>query len=577
MNHRIASRTLPLLLAAALTPAVSHARPDTNTERRAPLPQSAILHASAIGVVRASQVNVDTFGMNLIGDAAHQPTIAIDPSAPGRIVVAFRRFPNIATNSAEAAGAWSNDSGRTWHAFDLDPGVARSNPLVRVDSDGTFFFSSRTSAPLSQIFRSTDGGHTWGGPLAAFGADRQWLTIDTTSSLGNGAIYQHWSNSSNPFAPNTFSRSLNGGNSFESPIALVNRPLAGRSAIGLDGQLFISGASATSNSSTFYLLRSSNAFGPAPTFLSSTVAMGGTFLGTASNAPNLFGLLGQVHVGVDQSSGPRRGWVYVLSTVNPASADPADILLARSTDGGVTFSAPIKVNPEPAGPSAWQWFGGLSVAPDGRLDVIYFSTAGISTTQLMFTQSFDGGDTWSTPIQLTNTFDSRIGAPPSNGMGDWQDMESDALGATIVTCATLAGGQDVYFFRVGPDDCNRNGIDDAIDIESGFDPDCNANGIPDSCDIKSGLATDLSHPGIPDGCEPSCPGDFNLDGLVTDADFVVFVYSYNTLLCSDPIMPPGCRADLNSDSAVDDADFALFVSGYNDLVCTAPSNAARGK
>jgi hypothetical protein len=58
---------------------------------------------------------------------------------------------------------------------------------------------------------------------------------------------------------------------------------------------------------------------------------------------------------------------------------------------------------------------------------------------------------------------------------------------------------------------------------------------------------------------PTCPGDFNSDGLVEDADFVLFSAYYNTL--TDP------RGDLNGDAFTDDTDFVLFASAYDNLVC----------
>ncbi|MBX3381095.1 MAG: dockerin type I repeat-containing protein [Phycisphaeraceae bacterium] len=64
-----------------------------------------------------------------------------------------------------------------------------------------------------------------------------------------------------------------------------------------------------------------------------------------------------------------------------------------------------------------------------------------------------------------------------------------------------------------------------------------------------------------------CPGDLNLDGFVDDADFVLFVASYNILDCADPSMPANCIADLNGDGFVDDADFVEFVVAYNNLTC----------
>jgi len=58
---------------------------------------------------------------------------------------------------------------------------------------------------------------------------------------------------------------------------------------------------------------------------------------------------------------------------------------------------------------------------------------------------------------------------------------------------------------------------------------------------------------------PSCPADLNGDGVVDDADFSIFVMSYNIYL--DTI------GDLNYDCVTDDADFSHFVVAYNELLC----------
>ncbi|MFO0859760.1 MAG: hypothetical protein U0570_04325 [Phycisphaerales bacterium] len=64
-----------------------------------------------------------------------------------------------------------------------------------------------------------------------------------------------------------------------------------------------------------------------------------------------------------------------------------------------------------------------------------------------------------------------------------------------------------------------------------------------------------------------CTGDLNADALVDDADFVLFLASYNILDCADPSMPPLCPGDLNADNLVDDTDFTIFVAAYNELLC----------
>lgn len=51
-------------------------------------------------------------------------------------------------------------------------------------------------------------------------------------------------------------------------------------------------------------------------------------------------------------------------------------------------------------------------------------------------------------------------------------------------------------------DCNNNGVEDAIDISTGTSQDCNNNGRPDECDIALGLAGDRS---LANGTTPGGP------------------------------------------------------------------------
>lgn len=65
----------------------------------------------------------------------------------------------------------------------------------------------------------------------------------------------------------------------------------------------------------------------------------------------------------------------------------------------------------------------------------------------------------------------------------------------------------------------------------------------------------------------TCPADLNADGVVDDADFSVFVGSYNALVCDDPVVAPGCPGDLDLDGLTNDADFVIFAQAYNELLC----------
>ena len=50
-------------------------------------------------------------------------------------------------------------------------------------------------------------------------------------------------------------------------------------------------------------------------------------------------------------------------------------------------------------------------------------------------------------------------------------------------------------------DCNRNGIDDALDLVLGASQDCNGNGVPDDCDVIDNSSDDTNRNGVPDECE----------------------------------------------------------------------------
>jgi len=65
----------------------------------------------------------------------------------------------------------------------------------------------------------------------------------------------------------------------------------------------------------------------------------------------------------------------MLASVQPSGfANGSDVMFVRSTDGGTTFSAPRRINDDPVNHAKWHWFGILSVAPSGRIDVVWYDT-----------------------------------------------------------------------------------------------------------------------------------------------------------------------------------------------------------
>jgi hypothetical protein len=436
------------------------------------------------------QVNVNAAGLNIVGDAANEPSIAVDPTAPNRIAIGWRQFDSIASNFRQAGRAYSRDGGRTWtNPGPLTPGTFRSDPVLRADREGRIFYSSLTTNPYQTwAFVSTDGGATFPNSYTSFGDDKQWISIDLSTGPSSGAIYQHYSIIQ---GSNNFTRSLNHGVTWMTPIPQV--PVWGTSTVSAAGVLYISGVDFPSagNSGPILVARSANAGTAAtPTFTTVTANVG-SMRGFIDPSPNPGGLLGQVQVGVDRSGGPRNGWVYALASAQFGNqTDPLDIYFNRSTDGGQTWlSTPIRVNNDPQNANAWQFFGTMSVAPNGRIDVVWGDTRQSlqpNLARLYYAYSNDGGATWLGNIALGPQWNSWVGWPQQNKIGDYYDMESDRVGAFLACSTTYNGEQDVHFIRINDFDCNGNGIGDTQDLASGVLHDCDQDGNPDECELAAG-------------------------------------------------------------------------------------------
>jgi hypothetical protein len=459
-----------------------------------PAPRGRGVLTPAAPVVRGEftsiQVNTDGSGANIPGDAANEPSLAVDPSDPDRMAIGWRQFDTVASDFRQAGVAYSTDGGATWtFSGVIDPGQFRSDPVLASDANGRFYYSSLSAVDAVEVFISNDGGVTWPTETAAFGGDKQWFTVDATDGMGAGHLYQNWNVQFSCCAPNDFTRSTDGGASFESPLALPMPSMKwGTLAVGPDGTLYAAGSDLIQR-----FTKSTNARDAAQTpsfdpvqalFLGgiTTIATGAFEMG-----PNPGGLLGQVWIAVDHSNDVTAGNLYVLGSVDPPGDDPGDVMLIHSEDDGASWSAPVRVNDDPADNGAWQWFGTLSVAPNGRIDAAWNDTradATDATSELYYAYSIDGGASWSSNVPLSPAFDPKLGyAGSQNKIGDYYHMVSFDSQANLAYAATFNGEQDIFFVRIAPD-CNDNGIHDGSDILAGDSLDSNGDGVPDECSAE---------------------------------------------------------------------------------------------
>jgi hypothetical protein len=414
---------------------------------------------SQFGPFTSYQVNVGPTGQNIVNDAANEPSITIDSINPTRMSIGWRQFDSVTNNFRKGGFAYTTNGGTTWTFPGSLSTVFRSDPVLFSTETGTFFYLSLISGFQDDIWRSLNGGQSWVRLAPATGGDKQWFTIDNSNSSGHGFQYQFWTSGASSFDTRQFTRSMDGGLTWMNPINLPNTPAYGTLDVDSSGNLFIGGFNP--NGQNFWCLRSSDAkiSKVTPTFDRITeVDLGGVL--NINQLINPVGLVGQSFLAVDRSGSSTNNNIYMLASVTPNDGlHASDVMFAKSTDGGQTFSPPRRINDDlspgsfRANPNTWHWLGTFSVAPNGRLDAVWLDTrnaANNTDSQLFYSFSTDGGDTWSPNVAASAPFNPFLGYPNQNKMGDYITMVSDNGGGNVAYCATFNQEEDIYYVRVDP-------------------------------------------------------------------------------------------------------------------------------
>ncbi len=479
---------------------------------------------SQFGSFTSFQVNVDANHQNIIGDAANECSISVDPTNGSKKTIAWRQFYDVSSNFRQGGWGYTADGGATW-TFPgvLENNVFRSDPVTKSDEVGNFFYLSlqsntQTSFFCDDLWRSLNGGQSWtllSGEKGGGGGDKQWFTIDKTNGPGHGFQYQSDDGINCSGGGVQFQRSVDGGITWQNPINIPNSPVYGTLDVDSNGNLFIGGE----GSNTFYCERSSNAqiATQTPTFDRSTPVNMGGFLG--SGGINPAGLTGQLFLAIDHSGGSTNNNIYMLASVVPNGRSTTDVMFVRSTDGGLTFSAPKKINDDAFNPSKWHWFGTFSVAPNGRIDAVWYDSrnaANNTDSQLFYSWSTDAGVTWAPNVAVSNSFIPSEGYPNQSKIGDYITMVSDNTGADVAYSATFNFNpnrnqheEDIYYVRVAPTTSSLNLLSAASRL---------THGSAGTYDIAMPL-TGTS--GVEDRSSSTYNAVFTFDGTVNSGEVLV--------------------------------------------------------
>src|SRR6516165_1792105 len=132
------SVALALLLAVAFAPGAGAAAvaPPRRSEPMERYEDPPGFPAMAVRLARAArsvtfngytsiQVNVNASQQDILGDAANEPSIAVDPNDHNRMLIGWRQFDTIASNFRQAGFGFSSNGGATWTTGKINPGVFR--------------------------------------------------------------------------------------------------------------------------------------------------------------------------------------------------------------------------------------------------------------------------------------------------------------------------------------------------------------------------------------------------------------------------------------------------------------------
>jgi len=393
-----------------------------------------------------------------------ETSIAINPSNPSQIVAGSNEIFRLPMR-----GYFSSDGGATWGGVDLPlpPPLTNngtdfgSDPSVAWDTHGNVFyayivvfFSSAFNHGLGvaingtemAVARSSDGGRTWKATFFALQTgqsqfnDKPYVAVDDNpSSPHKDTVYVAWDRSAGSASTSNgvlVSRSTDGGQSFSSPVFASSTASGPKSDIGADpfvgpdGTLFVAWHDVQNNA----IVEASStdggqSFGPTHTISPTRVAFDVAVPAQASR-----GALVYPACGADTSTGPNSGTLY-CSWMDETAANGADIFLSRSTDGGTAWSAPLRVNDDPAGVANDQFNQWLAVDPsDGSVNVSWNDTRNDPahlSTDIFYARSTNGGLSFGPNVQVTSapTNETCCGADLGNQYGDYEGIA--ALGGSV--------------------------------------------------------------------------------------------------------------------------------------------------
>ena len=336
----------------------------------------------------------------------------------------------------------STNGGANWFGSDTCKGSPiafhQGDPGVAIDKNGTFILIRLGFPQGLYSHYSTDLGVTWSNQITISNnpadLDRGTLVSDGNSSSSfYGRSYVTWVRFSPPY-PTFISYTDNITGNWSAPMQINNPPQrcqGAEIAMAPNGVVSVCWARVTSSSpftEDFTGFASSSNGGANWTVNESAFDMNG-IQGLLPQKGNIR-VNGLPRIDVDKTGGSRNGWIYIVTTqknLAPAGSDP-DIIMNRSTNGGQTWSAGVRVNQDALNNGKIQYFPVIHVDDSGGVNVLYYDDRNTASDSsgVFLSRSTDGGNTWN-DFEMN---DHNFKPTPIGGFGQGYQGDNIALTST---------------------------------------------------------------------------------------------------------------------------------------------------
>jgi hypothetical protein len=515
--RRVALAAAPLAAAALVTASVASANTLTAGTTPILVPDHPFFNDAGANTTACNNEITASENAGSINypDAEVEPFVAVDPQNSSHLVAAFQQDRwndggdngDVAVFSSNGGTNWSLSSNQA--KFTICEGGTfdrASDPSVAWSSDGSTVYQAALGfnangpafggASSVQVSTSGDSGTTWGNPVVVQQDnsttvlnDKEWVTADPSNSSKAYLVWDRLvspSTHANPDAfvhtpafrgPTLFSKTIDGGSTW-SPTRVIFDPGQFNQTIDNEITVVPAGSAQGTLVDGFTLIRN-KPFKPGHNPFSVAVIRstdgGATWSGPTTVSPLVdapVSIKGQpVRTGdilPQFTADPATGRLYVAwqdGSFSPTGQ--AKIAFSQSSDGGKTWSTPVRIDDSPGDIPAFT--PQISVNSDGTIGVSYYDLENATTSHPDFTDEFivhchaatvdcTSGANWTaggeTRLSTSGSFDM-FQAPFAEGffVGDYEGLTASATTFdpffVMATPIATAGPTDPFFNTAG--------------------------------------------------------------------------------------------------------------------------------